>query len=266
MYAWELYVYGRDRMALFRVTELVHVCTDMSTFSCPYCPEEYSAPSETLLLTYIRRVHANDPNFSIQCSLNGCERTFTNFRTYQNHRLTHRDEVSTVPPTDDADQSGECSGLDALPLPDISPTTTDIQSFAAKWILKTRETWSLTRTAMQGVIEDVSDLVDFVTQTLESQTRAVLQTHGIEPGSICGLNDVFTGPAAKPFEGLTSFHQQLQYCQSTFNLVVSVFTVYTSNLRVHVRDPWPPLCSGGIQLTTHIHAHIGTSEDCVKRN
>ena len=196
----------------------------MPSFLCPYCPEEYSAPSEELLLSHIRIVHATDPNFSIQCSLNGCERTFTNFRTYQNHRLTHRSEALNVPSTEteDTGESGGLTSMDASPLPLVSPTTTDMQSFAAKWILKTRETRSLTRTAMQGVIEDVSDLVGFVTQTLGSQTRAVLQSHGIEPESISGLDDVFTGPATKPFDGLTSFHQQLQYCRSTFNLIVSL--------------------------------------------
>ena len=45
------------------------------------------------------------------------------------------------------------------------PTVTDMQSYAAKWILKTRETQSLTRSATQGVVEDVQDLISFVTQT-----------------------------------------------------------------------------------------------------
>ena len=200
-----------------------------SIFSCPYCADEYSAPSETRLLTHIRLAHANDPNFSIQCSSSGCARTFTNFRTYQNHRLTHRNPVQDVHLllTDGDDEPGS-SNIDSCPPempPTISPATTDMQSFAAKWILQTRETRSLTRTAMQGVIGDVNDLVSFVTQTLETQTHAVLSTHGIVPASITGLDAVFSGPATKPFEGLNSFHEQLQYCRNNFNFVVSFFTV-----------------------------------------
>ena len=34
---------------------------------------------------------------------------------------------------------------------DDEPTVTDMQLYAAKWILKTRETRSLTRSATQGV-------------------------------------------------------------------------------------------------------------------
>lgn len=59
-----------------------------------------------------------------------------------------------------------------------APSTEEIKFFAAKWILKTRETRKLTRTAMQGVIEDVDDLVMFVSNTLESETQAVLHANG----------------------------------------------------------------------------------------
>lgn len=172
-------------------------------------------------MAHIRIVHANDPNFSIQCSSDGCARTFTNFRTYQNHRLAHRNEIPRCVSMEDNTDESICGSSGDQPPDVLSPTTTDMQSFAAKWILKTRETRSLTRTAMQGVIEDVSDLVSFVTQTLESQTHSLLHAHGIEPTSISGLDNVFCGPATKPFEGLTSFHQQLQYCRQNFNFVVS---------------------------------------------
>ena len=83
------------------------------------------------------------------------------------------------------DDSVGSSGLEAPSLPQVS--TTDMQYFAAKWFLKTRESRSLTRTAM----------LSLVTQTLESQMQAVLQSNGIEPESICGLDDIFAGPVTK---------------------------------------------------------------------
>ena len=199
----------------------------MPPFFCPYCPGEYAAPSGELLLTHIRIVHASDPNFSIQCSLNGCERTFKNFRTYQNHRLLHhRSEADSVLATDVGESTGDptdFSGSDASPPHITSPTIIpDMQCFTARWILKTRETRMLTRSAMQGIIEDVEDLVRFVTDVLKSQTHETLEHHGITPGLIPGLEDVFTGKVTRPFEGLSSFHQQLQYCRSMFNLVVRI--------------------------------------------
>lgn len=56
---------------------------------CPYCCGEYAVPSQSILLSYIRMVHLSDPNFMIQCPADSCCRTFTNFRIFQNHCLTH---------------------------------------------------------------------------------------------------------------------------------------------------------------------------------
>ena len=74
---------------------------------------------------------------------------------------------------------------------------------------------------MQGVLEDVGELVSFVAQNLESHTYALLSTRGISPESVAGLGDVFSGPGTKPFDGLQSFHQQLQYCRTHLKLTVS---------------------------------------------
>ena len=91
-----------------------------------------------------------------------------------------------------------------------APTVPVIQSYAARWILKTRESRYLTRAATQGVIEDVQDLVAVVSDSLQSQTRATLHVSGIDPDSVPGLTDIFSAPTTKPFQGVTSFHQQLQ--------------------------------------------------------
>ena len=86
-----------------------------------------------------------------------------------------------------------------------------------------RETRNLTRMAMQGVIEDVGELVSFVSQTLESQVHAALSSHGVVPESIPDLDGIFSGSATKPFDGLYSFHQQVQYCRNHFNFIVSYY-------------------------------------------
>lgn len=103
----------------------------------------------------------------------------------------------------------------------VPVTRADMQTFAAKWILKTGETRSLTRAATQGIIEDVEYLVNFVTQTIESQAKSILHSNGIDPDGIPGLAEVFCGPVTKPFDGLTSFHQELMYCREHFNFIVT---------------------------------------------
>ena len=178
---------------------------------CPYCVEDdFTAPSEALLLTHIRLVHSLDPNFSVQCSFDGCSRTFKNFRTYQNHRLTHRPRALDVPPATEIPED-----LGEIPFPPETasasypciPSNSEMQSYAAKWILKTSEMRSLTRTATLGVVEDVSDLVEFVSQSLKDQVCHELISTGVDSMIISKVEEIFKGFIVKLFEGLTSFHQ-----------------------------------------------------------
>jgi len=99
--------------------------------------------------------------------------------------------------------------------------TADMKTFAAKWILKTRETRNLTKAAMQGIIKDTSDMLAFATSSLKTDICAKLSAYGVDPGVITELDTIFKGPALKPFDGISSFHQQLQYYRHYFNLVVS---------------------------------------------
>ena len=57
-----------------------------SSSFCPFLAQ--------LLVKHVRLVHSCDPNFRIQCSVEGCLRTFTNYRTYQNHLLQHGTDSS----------------------------------------------------------------------------------------------------------------------------------------------------------------------------
>ena len=194
-----------------------------TAFFCSYCTEEFFAPSEVLLLNHIRIVHSYDPGFSIQCSNNGCLRTFTNFRTYQNHRLQHR-SIEVIENNDESDDGYE-EDIETVPsLEDDSVQSaipTDMRTIAAKWILRTGEVRNLTRKATQGVIEDTEHLVDFVTESLKSQVNSVLNTNGINPANISGLKEVFSDTVTKPFDGLSSFHFQKEYYRQHFNLIAS---------------------------------------------
>ena len=79
---------------------------------------------------------------------------------------------------------------------------------------------SLTRTATLGVVEDVSNLVG---QSLEDQVCHELTSTGVDSIIISRVEAIFKGFIVKPFKGLTSFHQQLQYYRRNFNLIVSAY-------------------------------------------
>ena len=182
---------------------------------CHYCSGDFYAPSERLLLNHIRLVHLSEPGFSIQCSRNGCCRTFKNFRTYQNHLAKHHKLDELVSNNQNGvELYGHEGGADQCIV-----STDTLQSYAVKWLLKTRETRYLTRAATQGIIEDVQNLMDVVTQSLRSETEQLLMSRGIDPTIVAEVN-VFSGSVTRPFENVTSFHQQLQYCRKHFGFVV----------------------------------------------
>lgn len=191
-----------------------------SVSSCPYCVEDsFTAPSKALLFNHIRLVHSLEPNFNIQCSLEGCSRTFNHLRTYQNHLLAHFSDTS--------DEEEERSDVIIEDPPinmeqqeafDVCHSKT-LLPYAAKWILKTSETRSLTRAATLGIVEDVSDLITVISQSLQYQTCQILS--GVDQETVSKVKEVFHGSTTKPFQDITSFHQQLQYYQEHFNFIVS---------------------------------------------
>ena len=241
-----MYLIGIATVA--RIFEVMAMDGSTNIYLCPYCnsSEEYSAPSEVLLMNHVRLVHSNDPDFSIQCSFPGCSRTFGNFRTYQNHILVHPRPVylrreDESPTTSDSNHSTDyCDSSQSIIMaeePDrelegntssdlhetgttVCTITENMQLFAAKWILKTRETRNLTKKAMQGIIEDTSDMVAFATSTLKQRICAELSSQGVGSGVITSLESIFEDPVVKPFDGISSFYQQIQYCRHHFNLVV----------------------------------------------
>ena len=117
--------------------------------SCPLCSSDL--PTEPLLLQHIRVCHSWDPNFSIQCIVRGCCRTFGNYRTFQNHLLKHGSHT-TVPVT-----TQECISIDNVEAADTVPLNTQstianleavastsiedqpVTDYGAKWILQMSE-------------------------------------------------------------------------------------------------------------------------------
>ena len=169
-------------------------------------------------------VHSLDPNFSIQCSIDGCSRTFTNFRTYQNHQRTYHSIVTNSSDQSVSDHDNQefwNTNSNSEMYTSISETAVDMRSFSARWILKTSETRSLTRRATLGIVADVSDMVDFVVESLRTQTNSVLSNAGVDLSTLSKVDEVFSSSNTRPFEGLTSFHHQVQYYKDYFNFIVS---------------------------------------------
>ena len=155
----------------------------MEVFVCTYCEDgTFAAPSKQLFDQHISLAHSQDSNFVIQCSHQACSRTFTNYRSYQNHLLKHdsrdKDELAlmtvnqSMTPTDSPIYDyDDCiiSPVNTNVDMEIVPSTSYLTDYCAKWILKPGETRKLTRTALLGIIEDSSQLIEEILTNVKSQ-------------------------------------------------------------------------------------------------
>ena len=51
-----------------------------NNYPCPFCFEDFLAPSEALLLNHIQLVYSSDLNFSFQCLYDGCSKSLQSFQ------------------------------------------------------------------------------------------------------------------------------------------------------------------------------------------
>ena len=75
---------------------------------CPLC-SDVVVRALSQLMTHIRLVHADDPHFMIQCSFQGCTRTFRKFTVYRNHVYSFHDTtVLELLGTPSHEDNGDC--------------------------------------------------------------------------------------------------------------------------------------------------------------
>ena len=69
--------------------------SEQVTFKCPICV--FMALTIPLILSHLRLVHANDPNFSVVCGIDGCCTTAKSFSAlYQHIYRNHKDAGITL--------------------------------------------------------------------------------------------------------------------------------------------------------------------------
>ena len=152
-------------------------------------------------LKHLRLFHVHQANFRITCGIGGCQRSYTNIRTFQNHvynvhyckndvtsDLTILSEVesplenntSDVEKVNDfnCDENSE----NAFAVDNTEPTVDllqhSLQNSTALFLLDLKEKYKLTQIAIQGVIEGVSSLTQHQLSLLKTQvfeTRRLVQ-------------------------------------------------------------------------------------------
>ena len=97
-----------------------------------------------------------------------------------------------------------------------------LKDHIAKWILKTGESRYLTRTAMMGILEDVSDIVQLIISHLHSEVCAFMCSTDTAPDNLHLINEIFQKESyTLPFNGLDSYYLQLEYFKKHFAFVTT---------------------------------------------
>ena len=134
------------------------------------------------------------------CGVNGCARSYLNFRSFQRHIARRHSAVLNADSNieagtedsifhDDTINSPQCPSLS---VPSSDPTNPDLKRSAALFLLKTKEINGVTQRALNDVISGVTELFD----------------------AHC------SDASVRPFEGLESEHLQQKYFQEELNLLV----------------------------------------------
>ena len=91
------------------------------------------------------------------------------------------------------------------------------------WILKLKEKRKLTQSALEEILQDLTELcTDLVTQ-LGERVVAALTSAGVMTREVPGLLELFDSEKSKfcqPFHHLNTYHRQLSFYRANFNFVV----------------------------------------------
>ena len=73
---------------------------------CPLCGE-VTVAGNAQLMAQMRLLHADDPNFIIQCNHQGCKQTFRKFTVYKNHIYAFHDTTKEDTTEDDTTETSD---------------------------------------------------------------------------------------------------------------------------------------------------------------
>ena len=191
-------------------------------FVCTQCVG-FQAPTFQLLLSHAVRVHSG--NFRITC----CMREYKTVSSYRKHcQRSHQQIRLRADLRGDSNPPDDDTQLGDQPEDDTEENSRDKLECDrkmrnnAQWILKSKETLKLTQVATNTLLDSVTELCTSTVIELGEEVKALLQSSGVDPSSINGLEVLFslTSPYCRPFDGIDTYHRQLAYYKEHLNFVV----------------------------------------------
>lgn len=102
------------------------------------------------------------------------------------------------------------------------PEKSDLKEAAAAWILKTKERHKISQTAINSIIEDVTNFFQVYLSHIHDAIRQRLKGD-VDDDILSSLSPIFDpdGGYGKPFKGLETEYLQLKFFRRKFSMIVS---------------------------------------------
>ena len=178
-------------------------------------------------------VHAIDPGFFIRCGVNGCPRTYQNFYSFKKHLYRkHRDTLqggmsgrNVSVSNNDSDMELELletrESEEETPVRFTRSTKFEHKKQMALFLLKTKEVRKVSQTALDGILVDVSQLIQQTIEQVKIEVKDCLEKKGMSIDLFDGLDNVFRDPCkTEPFRELDSKHLQEKFYRNHLHLLV----------------------------------------------
>lgn len=169
-------------------------------------------------------MHAHDPNFHVKCGVNGCLRTYQNYRSFRKHlkRCHSGVDITGSLCEDDPEDPEE------METPEMDVTTASNDHWSsdhlrsnALLLLKAREIHKIPQNAVDDLTSDFAEMCTRELETLQKRLTSCLRNNGIDPKGINGFTKIFSeSKLCNIFQGLNSRHLQDKYFMECLNLVV----------------------------------------------
>ena len=202
----------------------------MSNLVCPLCPPDRTANlylNISRLIKHIELFHSHEPSFRITCGIDGCLRSFHNFKVFRNHtyashgansaraRQNSEHAVDSDHDEDSIEDSEGNTGESII-------TSEQLQMMSATFLMGTKEKYKLSQVALQGIIEGVTSLMQGRLSALHTQIRGIMSTSTTSMKEDVDVLFSEQHEFSYPFSGLETQHQQLKFYRNHFNFIVRV--------------------------------------------
>lgn len=192
-------------------------------YLCPIC-YRYASLSFKVVLRHIA-VHSSDPAFHVTCGILECPRTFNTYSAYKKHIYRHHRlecglsrpdgetaELELHSTTLDAnvedsaqiyDDDEQSTSTPSLPIPQLPQ---------ALMLLKLKQRYKLSQTALNAVTDEFTDLLQSKISQIKEELHHILKSVPVSTEQLGHFTSIFQQPdIVNPFNGLHNKHQQEYY-------------------------------------------------------